>query len=530
MGSPEGERRTATGSRELESGRSSNAEIDKATKAAFDLGDKYGLTARDVLQGLNEIRNPLNKGTTADEGVEDALKHYNTLAQAAVVLKAQGGKGGADVARDIYDLVKSAEFRNAIGDSDFDKAINSMVKADVATGGIVTPKAWLQTSQMLKGALPGLSDRYLYEIMPELMQEFGGARAGTAEASLYQQLIAGQMRTTGLKLLEGINTLDNNKVEFDTNGRVVRMKPGAYEDSATFKADPLKGIADLIDAMKAKGITAESDQRDYFAQIFGNRNAAQMALTLGYQYARLERGAHGIENTHDIGPTSADLLKDNPYTQWDKFTAAATNAGAALGGQLMPGATAALNNLTATASGLAALFNGETNSEDAWKKLFFGNQGSPLKDGTIAKKVFDWAYGNWANDPNLGKPDMAPPQGLAPGTPSPWGPTGRVTRESLPYMQGGPMAANLAGIGAPTLPPMTNNVSAAITAPLTGQATATFGPVSILVSGQAIAAALAGEIKGAIAGAFAGLGRATSSSTGHDVQAGPVYPDGVTHN
>ena len=45
-----------------------NPEIEKATRAAFDIGQKFGLTARDVLQGINEIRNPLNKRVNAPEG------------------------------------------------------------------------------------------------------------------------------------------------------------------------------------------------------------------------------------------------------------------------------------------------------------------------------------------------------------------------------------------------------------------------------------------------------------------------------
>jgi hypothetical protein len=157
----------------LKAGGVSVAEIEKATKQAYDIGQKFGLTARDVLRGVNEIRNPLNKGTTANEGVDDALRDMNTF-EAAVVLKAQGGKGGDDAAKELYDLVKSAEFRNAIGDKQFDKAIDAMVKSDVATGGIVTPRTFLQMSQMLKSALPGLSDDYLYKIMPELTQEFKG--------------------------------------------------------------------------------------------------------------------------------------------------------------------------------------------------------------------------------------------------------------------------------------------------------------------------------------------------------------------
>ena len=74
-----------------------------------------------MLQSINEILNPLNKGTTADQGVDDALRHMHDIGiDAAVRLKAQGGPRGEDTAKELYDLVKSAEFRNAIGDKDFD--------------------------------------------------------------------------------------------------------------------------------------------------------------------------------------------------------------------------------------------------------------------------------------------------------------------------------------------------------------------------------------------------------------------------
>ena len=198
----------------------SQAEIDKATQRAYDIGGRYGLTATAVLQGMNEIRNPLNKGQSADEGMQAAERQADTLARAAVVLRDQGKDRNGDVGRELYDLTKSAEFRNAISDKDFDKAVGSMVAADVATGGIVKPREWLQTSQMLKSALPGLSDEYLYQIMPELMQEFGGSRAGTAGASLYQALIGGQMRTKGINLLADIGMVDTSKVQFNSIGMI----------------------------------------------------------------------------------------------------------------------------------------------------------------------------------------------------------------------------------------------------------------------------------------------------------------------
>ena len=370
-----------------------------------------------MLQGVNEIRNPLNKGTTANEGVEDALRHMNTLASAAVVLKAQGGKGGDDAAKELYDLVKSAEFRNAIGDKQFDKAIDAMVKSDVATGGIVTPRTFLQMSQMLKSALPGLSDDYLYKIMPELAQEFRGQQAGTAAASLYQQLISGQMRTKGLNLLDDLGLVDMNKVEFDKIGRVKSANPGFYKDADTFRSDPLKGMADLIEAMKAHGITDEFAQRDMLSNLFGNRNAAQMAQTLAFQYARLQRGAQGIENTKDIAETSADLLANNPYTQWSKFTSAADKC--RRGARRLTSCRTRLQALdksnhyrnrdsetyspvfepaVARQSRRDAGRTREAQREGLLRKALFGSGDVP--------KWFDWAANNWKR----GKGDINDPQ------------------------------------------------------------------------------------------------------------------------
>ena len=356
-------------------------EIEKATRQAYAIGGKFGLTARDVLQTINEVRNPLNKGTTADAGVEAALHHAETLARAGVVLKAQGGAGGKDVANDLYSFVKSAEFRNAISDKSFDESIGAMTKADVATGGIVTPRSFLQMSQMLKGALPGLSDKYLYTIMPELAQEFKGSSAGTAAASLYQQLIAGQMRTTGLKLLDKLELIDQSKAHYNDAGQIVRVEPGAYKGSETFKSDPMKGMADLIDALKSHGITKEGDQRDWLTQIFGNRNAAQMAMTLAYQYPRLQRGAQGIENTNDLTQMSDELLKNNPYTQWQKMTSSLTNLGASAGGAIMPGAIDAAKNLIAFFNGLRGIQQGDGLGK-WWKSgnlhdAIFGSGGTP---------------------------------------------------------------------------------------------------------------------------------------------------------
>ena len=489
--------------------------VEKATGSAFNIGQQYGLTARDVLQSINEIRNPLNRGTTANDGVEAALAHMPALAAAANVLKAQGGDKGEDTAKELYELVKSAEFRNAIGDKDFDHAINSMVKSDVATGGIVNPKTFLQMSQMLKGALPGLSDDYLYQVMPELAQEFKGPQAGTAAASLYQQIVAGQMRTTGLKLLDGIELIDESKAEFDHNGRIVRTKPGAYKDEETFKSNPMLGMSNLIDALKEHGITAEGDQRDYLTQVFGNRNAAQMAMTLGYQYPRLERGAQGVRNTLDTDKNSANLLANNPYTGWQQFTSAATNAAAAIGGQLMPDATNALKDLTAATQGFGALLSGKGGAADI-NKAVFGNHDAP--------DWMKWIEGNWSHDQRLFGGGSGPHPASGPDHSAMDAVLGRDPHSP----QVGPLAYSFSSIHTPIAAPPAVSLQPGGT--VTGVA-----PINVTVQAnvtaaiQTVMAQVKAEISGTLTELMSGFRTgAGNSSAGFDGRAAPSTPDAST--
>lgn len=256
------------------------AAIKQATKIAFDVGGHYALTAAGVLSSMSEIMNPLNKGTTPDEGMKAAEAHIGTLAAAMTVLQGLDSKKGTDTAKQAYDLVKSAEFRNAIGEQQFDAAVGAMVKASEATGGVVTPADWFKGSKYLRSALPRLSDRFLYTMFPELSQEFGGSSGGTALSAVYQQIVAGQMRTTGLRLLDTLGEIDESKAEFDKNGRIVRIKPGANKLGDLFATDPDQYAARIVADLKAHGITAEQDQRDWLSQIFGNRNSAQMMMTL----------------------------------------------------------------------------------------------------------------------------------------------------------------------------------------------------------------------------------------------------------
>jgi hypothetical protein len=288
-----------------------------------------------------------------------------------VVLRAQGVKDGKPMADDLYSLVKSSEFRNAIHGEDFDKAIDAMVRADVATAGRVGPAEFVKMSKYMRSALPGLSDDFLYKYAPELAQEFGGSSAGTSLAAVYQQVVSGQMRTTGLRLLDTLGEIDHSKVDFDKNGRIVKARPGANMLGGVFKNDPAEYAERLIGDMASHGITTESDQRDWMSMIFGNRLSAQMMMTLGYQKLRLDRGAAGISSTLPVDAAAKELLANDPTTNKNNMVSSLTNMLTSLGTITMGPATTFFKDMT-------DLFNfvRDPQSSSQWHAMFGG--GIPL--------------------------------------------------------------------------------------------------------------------------------------------------------
>jgi hypothetical protein len=328
---------------QLRIGGVSEEQIKKATELSFGLGQKYGQPAVTMLKTMSEIRNPLG-------GMPEAMGHMDTLGQAMTVLRSVDKKSGGNVADQLYDLVRSDEFRNAIHGADFDKGIEMMVRADVATGGKVKPSDFFQFSKYSRASLPGLSDRFLYSYGPELSQEFKGSGAGTVMSGLYQQIVGGMMSTTGLKQMQDLRMLrggplteieggkgaqENEFWQFNKFGRVVRAKkPGGIIGSEVFASDPDKFAQIMMEHEAAIGITSPEDQRARNAQIFRRGTTTQFMNVLMQQMLRLDRGAAGIAGTMNLGDMSKTLLATDPETNMRSFSAAWNNLVTALGGPL----------------------------------------------------------------------------------------------------------------------------------------------------------------------------------------------------
>ncbi|SDR52637.1 hypothetical protein SAMN05519103_04552 [Rhizobiales bacterium GAS113] len=334
------------------------SKITQATSLSYGLAEQFGQPVAEVLKTISEIRNPLG-------GIDPAMEHIKQLGSAMVVLRSMDEKTGGNVSGQLYNLIRSAEFRNAITGPEFDKAIDMMVRADVATGGKVTPADFFQFSKYARGSLPGLSDRFLYSYGPELAQEFKGSGAGTVMSGLYQQIVGGMMSTTGLSKMQDLDMLrggpmqplinEKNKLVgyeneywlFDKYQNVVKSrKPGGIVGSEVFEKDPDKFFEIMMQHEAAQGISDPDAQRRYNAQIFRRGTTTQFANVLMQQMGRLDRGAAGIAGTMSTYDAAQTLLARDPATNMRSFTAAWTNMLTAAGGPLIEPAITGMRAVT----------------------------------------------------------------------------------------------------------------------------------------------------------------------------------------
>lgn len=510
----------------------SGPSIEAAQAQAFGISEKYGIPAASMMKMMSEISPALNRTGTPDGGLATAQKHIEKLAQAAAVFRSIDEKTGSNVAEDAFDLVKTTEFRNAVGETQFDNAINAMVQGSLASGGKVGPRQWFQAVKYARAAGMNVSDDFLYRMGPELITEFNASGAGTVMSSLYQGIVAGKLSKSALAEMDAIGAFNSNPdaVVRGKDGQVERVHPGAMGDiGETYKLNPDRGMAMLMDRLDQKlqldaggKLTPEQlhgQEADWISYVFGNRNAAQLAQTLAFQGAhadggRLERGAAAAANALELDSAFKNVA-NTPNFALSQFGASMSN----LATQIVGAGefTTALQNLATGANEAAAVLK------------FLGT--FKLGDDPLSKLM--------QGSDNLGKAIHNSLTGAVAKEPDP----GAAARRALYAKLNGPgyfehdvgniKAQDLAGIGAPShagpppAPPIVN-VTSPITAPVTGEIHATIGSPTVIIEGfGSLVGRIASEVAGKIAGTLKG---ATNSAAAPDGRAAPLPPDSSAFN
>jgi hypothetical protein len=320
---------------------------------------------------MADIGTPLNQGTTGNSAIDAAERHIGTVGDALTVFRSLDGKNGTDLEKQVFQLVKSGELRNAVAsDGEFDNAMSAMVKGSIANP-MVGPEQWFQFISKARSAGMRADNDWIYKVGPELITEFNAPGAGTACSSLYQGIVSGKLTKGSMGEMDAIHAFDDNpdKVTRDKNGNVTHLKPGAMGSIGdAFAHNPGEGMQMLIDRIDTKltadnhGATLTDEARkkgeeDWLTNVFGNRNAAQFSMTLAEQKARLGRGVQAADNAADLPTAAGNVRNNDPNFTVAQFQAALSNLAANMGNLAMPAAIASIQAL-ADAAGKAADFLG----------------------------------------------------------------------------------------------------------------------------------------------------------------------------
>jgi hypothetical protein len=183
---------------------------------------------------MADIGTPVNKGVTGNTAIDAAEAHIGTIGDALTVFRSLDGKNGTDLEKQVFDLVKSGELRNAVSsDAEFDKAISMMTQGAIANPK-VGPEQWFQFVSKARSAGMRSDDDWVYRLGPELITEFGAPAAGTAWSSLYQGIVSGKLTKNAMAEMDAIGAFDENPnlVRRGMHGQVEGLHPPRSAASA----------------------------------------------------------------------------------------------------------------------------------------------------------------------------------------------------------------------------------------------------------------------------------------------------------
>ena len=309
----------------------------EATKfAALGFGDAVNNQAQNFARGMKTM------GTSATENMQlvaDAMAVFKSLphAEMAAPLMAQmkfgneavyGEEGGARESK-FMDMLKVIEFRRGLrSDEEFKTQADFVQKVINGSRGRVDATQLLNALKTGGVSLAGLSNEGFYLGSEPLIQEFGGSRYGTANMSIYQNLV--QMRTTqqALSELMRLGLLDKSKVEMNSyTGKVKRAKAGAFigSDVLTKEGDLAFLEKVLLPAFAAHGITSEDDVIMELGRILTNRTGSSLLSRVYQQRQTLHTQMDANKNAMNIGQlvNAADKTLDGKVielkAEWAKL-------------------------------------------------------------------------------------------------------------------------------------------------------------------------------------------------------------------
>ena len=304
-----------------------------------------------------ETLKAINETTSSFGSIDHAIENIGFVMKTAAVLKAAAGdKIGGDAGSMGQQYAKFFEMRGTAGNPElFRSEGNEMTRAMVATRGNFNPQEMFNFAQQAKSALRNYDIEYLSKVIPSIIGETGGDRAGTG-ANAFNNVLLGKARDKK-QLAEWMKYgLLDPKMVSDKHDS---WTAGAVKGTDLAMRNPLAWFEQVVlPAMKAKGVNVDDKMeltktlatmfRNSMSNQFANENAQAADRT------RLHKDAAIIGDTDTPDSIYKRNLGEDPHVAIDALTESLKNLGAAASAPAMKTIAGTLSSIAGGLQTLAA--------------------------------------------------------------------------------------------------------------------------------------------------------------------------------
>ncbi len=260
------------------------------------------------------------------------------IARARVAIQSATGEPGDG---DLDRLMKAGDIAGLQDNPDrFRAFLENFTKAVQVEGKQLNASDYLAFFKRAKMAGAGFGDDFIAAAMPTLSQELGGASAGTALATAYQQFVSGRAKKEVIAAHKEAG---------------LRDKSGNLVDRQEFIANPFEWIQKHIRPLLEKsGVDMNNNQAmlDFLTPLTSDRNAAEVVSKSILQADQIRRNQRMYKGARGLAGAE-EARHEDPFVAGAGAINALKNAAAELAGPVMPAATSALNTFADTMNGLA---------------------------------------------------------------------------------------------------------------------------------------------------------------------------------
>jgi hypothetical protein len=256
-----------------------------------------------MLEGAIGLHNILNADERKD-GLSLFAQTFASLKRSGIDTSNLAGMFGAAENLGIQKLESSVDPKTGIRTEGLREFIRDQLKAMQASEGLIDPKELKDFVRNAKSAGLNMSPEFRAAIMPSLVQEMGGPRAGASVATFFSTLVQGHLSTQGAKALAAMGVFKDSDIQYDKIGQIKGVKKGAeFVDEALFKENQFQWVRQLQQRMLAKGMTEDAFENS-LARALPQR-AADVALKYARQGDIFEKRGNNFRNAEGF-----DILKE----------------------------------------------------------------------------------------------------------------------------------------------------------------------------------------------------------------------------